>query len=61
VQHNNTTELDDGIEMLDTLDERRSLTYSMFITTDLHRLYGPEEINVGTVVDRHAAETRTGR
>ena len=47
-------ELDDIIGLLDLLDERGRLQGALFVAADLERLpkFGPEELNVGAVVDR---------
>jgi hypothetical protein len=46
-------EVDDIIAMLDLLDEKHLLQTVLFLASDLERLpkYGPEEINICTVVD----------
>ena len=48
-------ELDDVIAMLDLLDEKQLLSSTLFVAANLEHLpkYGPEEVNICTVVDNH--------
>jgi prefoldin subunit 5 len=48
-------ELDDVIAMLDLLDEKHLLSSTLFVAADLEHLpkYGPEEVNICTVVANH--------
>jgi hypothetical protein len=47
-------ELDDIISLLDGLDQQDDLSKRKFVAIDLEKLpkIGPEELNIGAVVDR---------
>lgn len=49
-------ELDDVLCLLDLLDDKNCLSSRVFVAANLDNIpkYGPEELNVASVVDRHA-------